>query len=1327
MVKNKILTLLLSFTLVFQLFSFVSAETDDEDLYNEADVPYYLEEGYVTFSDNSSCTDEQFFGIWNNGIEEWTTKSKINYDYTDELAKVEEAAKRADYELAKVELLEYYRTRSNGLFPEPETQNTCEIDLIVDGIFPNNCSFLTKDTLIGTQYSCIEIDVTDYLNERDGVYTLCFNARRKEPGAIRIASKESEFAPYVDAVVNGQNVKLNMFSDTYVRAVDYENEIFGLSEEILIHDSGAPIDSDTCIGYMQIDMSDIKETDVISSAKLMFYAKTDNEKASELMIFKDTRTIDENTETFATKKNTIWIVSWQGIESGSDWVWPAGYYGNFAEQITRFHLLDHFVRVYEETENEYYAYHALRLMFDFMQDQTHGYVTVLTEPIRTLSWYSTFFHMINSPYMTPTAATALIKWFYEGQDFLRTHFSIGSNWGTVQTKTFLRGCAVFPEFADKPLWLKTIRNRIENDIAPLILDDGAYIECSNSYALGTLDYVLCFFRDAKEVDLKFSDGFTEKVKRFAKYMISTMVSNGDSVEWGDGNPGSIRSHIKELGEVLDDREMIYIGTNGEMGKKPEWTSSVFPVGRRAFLRSGWAKDDTFLFINNYGGNIHGHSDSLHIYLDAYGTNLLEDTGKASYDLENDPIAIWQTYNSEAHNTVSVNGKGQQQKDSGETCSVLMTEFTDFYEGYTDANEGVRHTRNIFFVKPGYFIVSDLLSPDDMEAVNDYRQTWHTPYSGNVTIAPENKMAETHFNDRANLKIIPLDSENIEAEMKIGWSRHNEGSNPTAEVPYVSYGQTKEGAVSFDTVLYAIPAGEDKDVHVQRINTDYDKTDVTALKISADKNETYFMLAHSRQDVEKVFGEGNSFDGKMAFFEKNSYGNLSLVSIAGGKNLTALGKEIIKSNTNIENLAVKYESNEMYISTSQKGITAEVYVPEGVEEIFLNDVKIVPIMKGDYACIGDDKVSPPNESLEDEEKVSVVFKEAEITKSIMKNDVSEDIYTISISEDTVATGNLGYDGNIGIPYENKEEILLTFDYGVKFSKPVKLTNKYELSGACQYVTENGSRADVKLCAIEEIDDELKNVPVVKVGNDFYMVYNLKGYSFPINEDTDYAPLEPPKAEEDEEESDKKGSGGGSSGGGKGNSAGIAGTINNIIPKVEFADISGHWAEESIKKMTEKGVFTGINEKEFSPDGRLTRAQLAAIMLRIADAEIIPFMGAFDDVKKGDWYADILQTAKQKGILSGDGKNARPNDFVTREEMVKIVISAMEKLMGYEFNKNAAIDFKDKEQISSWAYSYVIIAAEEGIISGDDEFNFNPKANCSRAEAATVADRIFQRMQ
>ena len=62
------------------------------------------------------------------------------------------------------------------------------------------------------------------------------------------------------------------------------------------------------------------------------------------------------------------------------------------------------------------------------------------------------------------------------------------------------------------------------------------------------------------------------------------------------------------------------------------------------------------------------------------------------------------------------------------------------------------------------------------------------------------------------------------------------------------------------------------------------------------------------------------------------------------------------------------------------------------------------------------------------------------------------------------------------------------------------------------------------------------------------------------------------------------------------------IGNLTKKEEknmekFTDISGHFAQESIRELFEKGIVSGVSDTEFAPEKAATRAEVAQIARNI----------------------------------------------------------------------------------------------------------------------------------
>lgn len=111
---------------------------------------------------------------------------------------------------------------------------------------------------------------------------------------------------------------------------------------------------------------------------------------------------------------------------------------------------------------------------------------------------------------------------------------------------------------------------------------------------------------------------------------------------------------------------------------------------------------------------------------------------------------------------------------------------------------------------------------------------------------------------------------------------------------------------------------------------------------------------------------------------------------------------------------------------------------------------------------------------------------------------------------------------------------------------------------------------------------------------------------------------------------------------------------------------------------------------------------------------------DDVKIGAWARSAVYAAQQAGIISGYNDNTfRPKASITRVEMAKMVTKAL----GMEENAVTATGFADDSLIPQWAKGAVEAVRQAGIIGGRSDNRFEPYANATRAEAATILMRVL----
>lgn len=179
-----------------------------------------------------------------------------------------------------------------------------------------------------------------------------------------------------------------------------------------------------------------------------------------------------------------------------------------------------------------------------------------------------------------------------------------------------------------------------------------------------------------------------------------------------------------------------------------------------------------------------------------------------------------------------------------------------------------------------------------------------------------------------------------------------------------------------------------------------------------------------------------------------------------------------------------------------------------------------------------------------------------------------------------------------------------------------------------------------------------------------------------------------------------------------------TVSAAAAETTYSDTKGHWAESSIDRWSDLGIVQG-NHGKFTPDGNLTRGQMAAIMARLLKLPAAESAG-FSDVKENDWFADAVDRCAAAGIILGTDGKAMPNDPITREQVMAMLCRAM----GIEAGDAAILaDYPDVAQVSAYAAGYIASMVRMGIVKGDKAGNLNPKAYITRAEMVTILDRMI----
>jgi len=175
---------------------------------------------------------------------------------------------------------------------------------------------------------------------------------------------------------------------------------------------------------------------------------------------------------------------------------------------------------------------------------------------------------------------------------------------------------------------------------------------------------------------------------------------------------------------------------------------------------------------------------------------------------------------------------------------------------------------------------------------------------------------------------------------------------------------------------------------------------------------------------------------------------------------------------------------------------------------------------------------------------------------------------------------------------------------------------------------------------------------------------------------------------------------------------------------FTDVIGHWAQQYICELYQKGMVNGTTSTTFNPDAHITRAELVKIAVKVFGFEVPASVAEdpFPDVPKDAWYAPYVKVAKDNGIIGGypDGY-FYPSQNVDRASALKILVVAS----GLDYAGSTA-NFTDVMQ-DDWFAEYVGFAQENGIVGGYGDGAFRPGDYVTRAEAVKMAVKLLDLKQ
>lgn len=186
-----------------------------------------------------------------------------------------------------------------------------------------------------------------------------------------------------------------------------------------------------------------------------------------------------------------------------------------------------------------------------------------------------------------------------------------------------------------------------------------------------------------------------------------------------------------------------------------------------------------------------------------------------------------------------------------------------------------------------------------------------------------------------------------------------------------------------------------------------------------------------------------------------------------------------------------------------------------------------------------------------------------------------------------------------------------------------------------------------------------------------------------------------------------------------------TVKAVANKKTFKDVKANdWFASAVDFVSSHELFLGVGNDEFAPKSNMTRAMLVTVLYRLQDEPKTAGKASFSDVPADTWYTEAVAWAAGEGIVLGNGDGFAPNDNITREQIATILYRYM-KYLGVDVSAKGDLNkFKDGKDVSSWAQDAMLWAEKVGLFQGDDQGNLNPGSNATRAEVATLMQRLVK---
>ncbi len=316
------------------------------------------------------------------------------------------------------------------------------------------------------------------------------------------------------------------------------------------------------------------------------------------------------------------------------------------------------------------------------------------------------------------------------------------NWQTHTALTLSYAAVAFPEFRESKTWLDRGRNNmilhLENDI----LDDGGYVERTNSYAeyMFSVYYRYILMLQYFNNDPSLREKYLNRIEKFIEFFVLTNSPVGVNTPFNDASRSkSLVRVFKEMGEFF--RRGDFVGAvRHEFSPEalvsmpvkvtePRTKSIDFPDSRFVVMRDSWDPKSYFMMLNYGEFQNHSHYDQLAFEIYANGIPIALDAGVGRRVYMDSLHVTWYKHPL-SHNMLTINRAIPEKLDKPGYDKLWSPQrsteyFAATHDGYVRYQKA-KHRRHIVFSKTKYWLIIDEVNTSGNNQEMDFN--FHTPRS-----------------------------------------------------------------------------------------------------------------------------------------------------------------------------------------------------------------------------------------------------------------------------------------------------------------------------------------------------------------------------------------------------------------------------------------------------------------------------------------------------------------------------------------------------------------------------------------------------------------------